>query len=53
MHEKWGHSIGKGFEIKMMVKSSAMEIVLKSWRPFRIYFSTNQRSQSDWIRLEE
>jgi hypothetical protein len=27
MHEKWGHSDCNGFDIKMMVKSNAIEIV--------------------------
>jgi hypothetical protein len=36
MHEKWGHSMAKGFDIKIM-KSNTIEIVFKSWGPFRIY----------------
>ena len=26
-----------GFDVKMMVKSHAIEIVFKSWGPYRIY----------------
>jgi hypothetical protein len=40
MHEKMvggGGSVVNGFEIRMMVKSSAIEIVIKSWGLFRIY----------------
>ena len=37
VHEKMGGSMVNGFDIKMMVKSSAMKINLKSLKPFRIY----------------
>ena len=37
MHEKCGHSMANDFEIKMTVKSGAVEIDFKSWGPFKIY----------------
>ena len=37
MHEKWEASMINGFNIKIMVKSSAVEIVFKSLVPIRIY----------------
>ena len=36
MHEKWCHSDLCGFEIKMTMKSNAIEIDLKIWGSFRI-----------------
>ena len=37
VHEKMGGSMVNGFDIKMMVKSSAIKTNLKSLEPFRIY----------------
>ena len=42
-----GHLDLNGFDIKMMVKSNATEIVYKSWEPFKIYqlISTANQAQ--------
>ena len=46
MHETWVHSDLNGFDIKIMVKSIAIENIFKSWN-----LPANQHSQSSPILL--
>ena len=53
MHEKCGQSKVNGLEMKIVVKSGAIEIVFKSWEPFSIYqlISTGNMSKIElnWL----
>ena len=44
-----------GFEIKVIVKSGAIEIIFKSWGPFRIYQLIGSANpalyESNWAKL--
>ena len=55
IHEKCGHSMLNGFEIKKIVKSGAIEIVFKSWGPFRFYQLISSANlalyESNWAKL--